>query len=429
MELEDLPVDGEITGERRENEEKGIYKFSIFRVEDLSPSPSKGTSQPKARSGHRIASYNGRIFSFGGYNPRIDEGDEEMLEDPFWGESCPLFKELWEFNLTTRNWRKIELSGSDIPKQLASHTAVFHPVYSGCLLIYGGTGNPFGSVTSTALHACDVRTGKFVKLRTLPSQDEPLALYGQSICLDSTGTLYTVGGTTGFQYFMDVNSIALTRSEPSWQRLNSSDDSAEPFPRYRHEIAVYDGKIYLLGGGTSNSVCGFQTIPTFHIGEKYWYITKTNCDKDATIDEGDGDGYPDARRCHGLVQTDHRVLIIAGYDGHEIFSDVWCLDLLTMDWKKINIELPKPVYFHGVTLTQDDRLVIFGGVDSVQQNTRTNQIYSFWLKIPSLRCIAWESVNHYIPKLNKIPQGKLREIGIPGDLIESLSDGGKAIFG
>ena len=28
--------------------------------------------------------------------------------------------------------------------------------------------------------------------------------------------------------------------------------------------------------------------------------------------QGDGDGYPDARRCHGLVQTDHRVWIIAG---------------------------------------------------------------------------------------------------------------------
>ncbi len=41
--------------------------------------------------------------------------------------------------------------------------------------------------------------------------DEPLALYGQSICLDSMGTLFTVGGTTGFQYFMDVNSIDLTR--------------------------------------------------------------------------------------------------------------------------------------------------------------------------------------------------------------------------
>ena len=38
-----------------------------------------------------------------------------------------------------------------------------------------------------------------------------MALYGQSIALNSDGCLYTFGGTTGFQYFMDVNRIDLTR--------------------------------------------------------------------------------------------------------------------------------------------------------------------------------------------------------------------------
>jgi len=405
--------------------ERSIYKFSTFQVEDLDPTDK--SQKPKDRSGHRIASFNGRIYSFGGYNPKITEDDEEMLEDPFWQESCPLFKELWEYNISTRSWRKIELGGS-IPDQLASHTAVFHPTYRGCLLIYGGTGNPFGSVTSTDLHACQVTSGNFAKLHTIPSQGEPLALYGQAICLDEAGCLFTVGGTTGFQYFMDVNSIDLNSVDPAWERLNSASDPNEPYPRYRHEIAVYKGNIYLFGGGTSTSVCGFQTLPTFNIEEKYWFATKTNCDRNATIDEGDGNGYPDARRCHGLVQSGSNIWIIAGYDGHEIFNDVWCLDLNTLNWRKIRIELPQPVYFHGVTLTKEGRLVIFGGVDSIQLNTRTNQIYSFWLKIPSLRSMAWESVKYYQPKLNKLPKVKLREIGIPDDFIESLS-GGQALVG
>lgn len=400
--------------------ERSIYKFSTFQVENLDPSDN--SQKPKARSGHRIASFNGRIYSFGGYNPKVSEDDEEMLEDPFWQESCPLFKELWEFNLSTRAWNKIELGGN-IPDQLASHTAIFHPSYRGCLLIYGGTGNPFGSVTSTSLHACQVISGSFAKLRTLPSQGEPLALYGQAICLDDQGCLFTVGGTTGFQYFMDVNSIDLNSVDPSWERLNSATDPNEPYPRYRHEIAVYKGNLYLFGGGTSTTVCGFQSLPTFNIEEKYWFSTKTNCDRTATIDEGDGNGYPDARRCHGLVKSGNTIWIIAGYDGQEIFNDVWCLDLNTFNWKRIRMELPKPVYFHGVTLTKEGRLVLFGGVDSIQLNTRTNQIYSFWLKIPSLRSMAWESVKYYQPKLNKLPKVKLREIGIPDDLIESLSVG------
>lgn len=397
---------------------KTIYKFQTFRIEELEP--KSGSPIPKARSGHRIASYNGKIYSFGGYNPKIDIGDEEMLEDPFWEESCPLFKELWEFNISSCTWRKISLEGS-IPDQLASHTSVFHPVYRDCLLIYGGTGNPFGSVTSTAIHACNVNTGKFTKLNTLPSQGEPMALYGQSIALNSDGCLYTFGGTTGFQYFMDVNRIDLTSSEPAWERLNFAADPGEPYPRYRHEIGIYKNNIYLLGGGTSSEVCGFQAIATFSIEQRHWFITRTNNDRKATIDEGDGNGYPDARRCHGLIQSGSKMYIIGGYDGNDIFNDVWCLDLVTVTWKKIHINLPKPVYFHSVTLTEEGRVVVFGGVDSIQLNTRTSQIYSFWITIPSLRSLCWNAVTHYIPNLNKIPTTKLRQIGIPGDCIEKLS--------
>eukprot|EP00088_Acartia_fossae_P030476 TRINITY_DN3145_c0_g2_i14.p1 TRINITY_DN3145_c0_g2~~TRINITY_DN3145_c0_g2_i14.p1 ORF type:complete len:419 (-),score=42.95 TRINITY_DN3145_c0_g2_i14:221-1477(-) len=413
-------------GETRVNSrQEKIYKFCLFRTEG--PDLCEGSPIPKARSGHRIASYNGKIYSFGGFNPKILEEDEEMLEDPFWNESRPLFKELWEYNLSSCTWRKIDVKGT-IPNQLASHTAIFHPSQSGRLLVYGGTGNPFGSVTSSAIHVCDVNTGIFTKLNTASSTGDPMALYGQSITIDETGCLYTVGGTTGFQYFMDVNVIDLNSCEPSWQRLNSTADPSEPFPRYRHEIAVYKGKIYLLGGGTSTSVCGFQTIPTFSIDENFWYATKTSHDRNVTIDEGDGNGYPDARRCHGLVQSGNQVWIVGGYDGQDIFNDIWNLDLANFSWKKIDLDLPKPVYFHGVTLTEEGRLVVFGGVDCIQNNTRTNDIYSFWLKVPSLRSMAWEAVKFYIPKINRLPKGKLREIGVPMDYIATLS-GGQALCG
>ena len=35
MDLEDFPVDGEITGERRKNKEKDIYKYLIFYIDWL----------------------------------------------------------------------------------------------------------------------------------------------------------------------------------------------------------------------------------------------------------------------------------------------------------------------------------------------------------------------------------------------------------
>ena len=37
----------------------------------------------------------------------------------------------------------------------------------------------------------------------------PQALYGQAVITDSAGLLYTVGGTSGFHYFMDVHQLDL----------------------------------------------------------------------------------------------------------------------------------------------------------------------------------------------------------------------------
>ena len=79
----------------------------------------------------------GRIFSFGGYNPDIDLDDEDLENDDFWPESKPLFKELWELNIFSKRWHKTAMKGN-IPEQLASHTAVSHPLEPGTMIVYGG---------------------------------------------------------------------------------------------------------------------------------------------------------------------------------------------------------------------------------------------------------------------------------------------------
>ena len=41
---------------------------------------------------------------------------------------------------------------------------------------------------------------------------------------------------------------------------------------------------------------------------------------------------------------------------------------------RLRIELPLPVYFHAVTVSGEGKMVMFGGVDSIEQNTRTNKV-------------------------------------------------------
>ena len=84
------------------------FTFSQYTFQEIVPSSD---IKPKPRSGHRIVHYKGRIYSFGGYNPLIDGNDPDMEADQFWAQSKPLFKELWELNLSTRRWTKCVMRG------------------------------------------------------------------------------------------------------------------------------------------------------------------------------------------------------------------------------------------------------------------------------------------------------------------------------
>ena len=49
-----------------QSEHDDVYRFTKFK---FLPIPPGSGVKPKPRSGHRIVNYNGKIYSFGGYNP------------------------------------------------------------------------------------------------------------------------------------------------------------------------------------------------------------------------------------------------------------------------------------------------------------------------------------------------------------------------
>ena len=249
----------------------------------------------------------------------------------------------------------------------------------------------------------------------------PQPLYGQAVITDSAGLLYTVGGTSGFTYFMDVHRLDLRQKPPRWSCLyRLSGDLGEPEPRYRHELCLWAGQLIVLGGGTSFSADTFQSLPTFSLTRRVWSRTKTRPDPSVTIDLSE-DGFPDRRRCHSAVQQGDSVWIFGGYDGQEIFGDIWQLNLPSMQWRRLPLELPVPVYFHAMTLSQEGRMVMFGGVDDIENNTRTNQVFSCWLSIPSLKVLAWEALCHSAPDLASLPSCVLVEEGVPRDCVDMLA--------
>ena len=179
-----------------------------WRIEKL----SQGSNEvPMPRSGHRIVTFNGQIFSFGGYNPNSGNSSEANL-----------FQELWKFNLITNQWTKIEITG-DVPSNLASHSARFCMINNtATMIVYGGTGVPFGLNSSNSVFLCNLTDGNWTKLQITNNEHEdenvPTPLYGQAICLVQNRYLYTIGGTTGHEYHMDIHKLDLNTK--TWTLLH-----------------------------------------------------------------------------------------------------------------------------------------------------------------------------------------------------------------
>lgn len=192
-----------------------------------------------------------------------------------------------------------------------------------------------------------------------------------------------------------------------------------PEERYRHEVILFDKKLLIFGGGTSSECFGFEKIPVFDLSTKSWRGEETS---------GDGGEYPVSRRCHGCVQMAHLVFVFGGTNGATIFDDVWRLDLDSFTWKKLDVTLPTPLFFHGASLSHSGLLTIFGGVKEINPDpevkTRTNDMFQAWLTIPSLQQISWMAFLSYchIDDLATSSVDGMRRLGIPTLFTSLLQD-------
>ncbi|XP_053987888.1 kelch domain-containing protein 10 homolog isoform X2 [Hylaeus anthracinus] len=352
-----------------------MYKFKPFV---FIKHKSNSVERPKPRSGHRIVCDHKYLYSYGGFNPCISDDDPDMQNDQTWISSKPLFKEVWKFNLVSQQWWRFPRQ-HNMPNELASNAVILS---GNTLMVYGGTGVPFGDRCSNRLYLCNLENGT---MHIVPAKGYlPDPHYGQAIILRGW-YLYTVGGTTGYEYTCDIHRFDFRTGV--WEKVYicSGRDQNEPAGRYRHELA-FDGKlIYVLGGGTASESFGFLEIPAFDLEMNKWIILNTYGDnEDNTV--------PKPRRCHGSVQyTDENtgvtsVVISGGYNEDHIFSDVWKLDLKHLQWTCLRqCKLPCPVYFHSAALTPEGRMYTFGGIVKIHNRVvRTDAVHSVWLKIPKL---------------------------------------------
>ncbi|CAK5091715.1 unnamed protein product [Meloidogyne enterolobii] len=375
---------------------------------------------PIARSGHRIFADFDFIYVLGGYNYAFNNDKT--------------YTDVWRFNRLTSQWQQCSLfdQTNPLPNTLASFSLV--PVISNNsqneIFIFGGTGFPFGQKATSKLHKIkidvdgkihlnleaenqinnEIENENFVYLpdnQNLLEEEYPPRMYGHAMChrieLNSDGSpyqvIYLAGGTSGHIYNMDIWRMERPCKIPNspWKAKLLNRHGFEP-GRYRLEAVLHGQKIFTFGGGAPDFCAEFNEVLVFNISERKFEHCPTIPDSNF--------GFPLGRKCHSLVQLDDDVYIIGGcrdnleqqlqHPHHQLITkqqllnDVWRFNLNNLKWKKLQTNLPIPVYFHSSTLTKDGCVYVFGGCvdeDPLSQ-TRVNCLQKFWLKPPSLRYFA-----------------------------------------
>lgn len=366
-----------------------MSKHQLVLVNPQSNSPS-----PHPRSGHRCVTDGIYLYVFGGFNPNT---------------TTKLFSEIWCLNLSSKTWSKIETSGPS-PPCVASSTLVLKRRY---LIVFGGSGYPFGMHNSNKTYICDLRTRKWQEIDNGSSVDNsPSACYGQSAVVGPDNCMYVFGGTKGLEYNDDLHKLNM--ESYSWECIKSL---RAPSSRYRHEAVCIENGFLVIGGYGEHGACALDKVFVFKYDLNVWEAVDCCGFNDNEL--------PEPRRAHSCVQFNDEVYICGGYremnsDANEnsAYNDLWKLDLKTFFWHKIDQVLPFPRFFHSAAVTSKGCMYIFGGVQHLKDNVlaRTNDVFKMWLVIPSLLELSWEMVCEIYP-VSTSSFKSLASVGVPRYLI------------
>lgn len=340
---------------------------NLMAFRELPVGPLSKGNEPAPRSGHRIFLDDEFLYVIGGFDRTADE------------QGGKIYGEVWRYNLLTQEWTEMDLLG-DFPTALASFALVQSYPYSNHVVLFGGTAVPFGASTSSSVHLlfADRETNSVVS-KELSVEGEKLATYGHAMLRGPDPcSFYVIGGTTGHNFFLDVDKLSF--SDGKWSWLNEAQATPNMEGRYRLEAVLHDDLIFLFGGGRPDFVTELRTITVFDTKNKTFVELPTLPDETLKSSNYE-DGYPKGRRCHSVTKWKRKVILVGGCSADkddddvrhvEMYSDVWSFDLDLLQWTKMPFELAVPVFFHDAAITREGCLLVWGGVRDIYSSHRTN---------------------------------------------------------
>ncbi|EGN94708.1 hypothetical protein SERLA73DRAFT_187766 [Serpula lacrymans var. lacrymans S7.3] len=171
------------------------------------------------------------------------------------------------------------------------------------------------------------------------------------------------GGGQGPVYYNDT--YILDTVARRW--IHPTFDHVPPAPRRAHTAVLYNSKIWIFGGG--NGLQALNDVWTLDVGVS---IDKMRWEQVETTGKP-----PKPRGYHTANLVGSVMVVIGGSDGKECFSDVWCLNLETLVWTQISLQVSHRRLSHTATQV-GSYLFIVGGHDG---SSYTNELLLYNLAV------------------------------------------------
>lgn len=185
----------------------------------------------------------------------------------------------------------------------------------------------------------------------IPSGKLPGGRCGSSLVW-ADNKLVTFGGTffLGDDKFEYLDETWLLDTEKLvWHKMSCSGEI--PPPRYGHSAQLLGSRMFIFGGKGPRDT-NYKDVYYLDLVNWVWVAVDT-------VSTG-----PASRFYHASELVGKKIVIHGGWNGTEVFDDIWIFNTDTFAWMQPRTAgfAPTARYGHSMTLVEDGRLMMFGGV-------------------------------------------------------------------
>ncbi|KII65476.1 Kelch domain-containing protein 10 [Thelohanellus kitauei] len=292
-----------------------------------------------------------------------------------------VYDELWSYNTLSQIWRQYR-------PPIEAQNALIDPsicVVGNSVYIFGGSSLHDSIITTNSLISFDVSSAKWQILSPsteYPHQTIPPTMY-ESLIFYHNEYLYLLGVFRSSLERDTMYKFSLKTS--SWSLVTQN--GKQPFLKHRIFGTVFKNQFYMFG--CSSETNRFKTVYIFDFSTNTWTLRETSLKSQQ---------YPDDRTEESFAFSRGFGYLNGGkvQETSKNFSDIWKIDLVSLEWVKLDHALKAGTSDHCTSVLNDSYLYRFGGKS--QDSDCHNTLEKITIRPPTLFQLCLESIKRS-PKL------------------------------